>query len=100
MIDRLERDDRLVQEKLFGPVLAMQVVSNDEEALAMANGTDYGLCAWPAAEIGAGQVTINKYFAGGIYAPAGGTKHFGFGREKGWLALDSYLRNKNVTVKL
>lgn len=111
VIDRLEHNDRLVQEEIFGPVLAVQVVGSDEEALAVANGTDYGLAACVyssdvsralrlAAEIDAGQVTINQYFAGGIYAPVGGTKHSGFGREKGLLALDNYLRNKNVTVKL
>lgn len=111
VIDRLKLDDDIVQKEIFGPVLAVQVMDDDDDALVLANGTDFGLVACiyskdvskamrVASEIDAGQVTINQFFAGGFYTPFGGTKMSGFGREKGLAGLASYLRTKNVTIKL
>jgi acyl-CoA reductase-like NAD-dependent aldehyde dehydrogenase len=111
VVDKLDIQDPLIQQEVFGPVLSIQVMSDDEEAVSLANGTNYGLAACVytkniskaleiATEIDAGQVTVNKYYAGGIYTPFGGTKMSGFGREKGLNGISSYLRTKNITVML
>jgi aldehyde dehydrogenase (NAD+) len=101
----------IVQEEVFGPVLAVQIAENAEDALRLANGTAYGLVAGIytsditralrlARDVDAGQVFINQYFAGGVETPFGGTKNSGFGREKGLDAVRNYLRVKTVTVRL
>ena len=51
-------------------------------------------------DIDAGQISVNQYFAGGIYTPFGGNKLSGFGREKGLEALRNYCRVKNVTLRI
>jgi len=100
-----------VQEEIFGPVLAVQVADNAEHALALANGTDFGLAACVysrdisralkmARDIDAGIITVNQYYAGGVSTPFGGNKKSGFGREKGLAALRAYCKVKSVTVKL
>lgn len=111
VLDDVPADDPVAQQEIFGPVLAVQVAQDMEEALALANGTDYGLAACIytrdlgkalalARDIDAGQVTVNQYFAGGIYTPFGGNKSSGFGREKGLEALRNYCRIKNVTLRI
>ncbi|MCJ8056637.1 aldehyde dehydrogenase family protein [Shinella curvata] len=111
ILDAVSADDPVVQEEIFGPVLSVQVVEDEEEAVAVANGTDFGLVAGiytgdfgrahrMARDIDAGQVYINEYFAGGIEVPFGGNKLSGFGREKGFQALRSYTRTKSLTAKI
>jgi aldehyde dehydrogenase (NAD+)/betaine-aldehyde dehydrogenase len=111
VIDALAADDPAVQQEIFGPVLAVQVVDSDEEALAAANGTEFGLMAGIytrdigralrlARDIDSGQVTINEYWAGGVELPFGGNRKSGFGREKGIEGLDAYLRTKSITARL
>ncbi len=111
ILDDVPADDPVVREEIFGPVLCVQIVDTVEEALRAANGTDYGLAACIytkdiqkalglARDIDAGQVTVNQYFAGGIYTPFGGNKLSGFGREKGLEALRNYCRIKNVTIRI
>lgn len=107
----LEHSDRIVQEEIFGPVLAVQLVDSDEQALAVANGTEFGLAACVytrnvtkalqmARDFDAGIITINQYFAGGVSTPFGGNKKSGFGREKGLEALRAYCRVKSITAKI
>lgn len=102
---------RIAQEEIFGPVLAVIRFSSEEEAVAIANDTKYGLTAgmWTqnlgrahrvAAQIEAGQVSVNDYFAGGVQAPFGGYKASGIGREKGLTAIHEYLQTKTVSIKL
>jgi len=109
--DDVPATDPVVQQEIFGPVLAVQPVQDAEEALAVANDTPYGLVAGIytrdlsralslARDLDVGQVTVNQYFAGGIYAPFGGNKASGFGREKGLAALQNYCRIKNITVRI
>jgi len=104
-------EDRLVQEEIFGPVLVIQTADTAEEALTLANGTDFGLVAGIytrditralrlARDIDAGQVFINQFFAGGVETPFGGNKNSGFGREKGLEALRNYFRVKTVTARI
>ncbi|MDQ0468598.1 aldehyde dehydrogenase family protein [Labrys wisconsinensis] len=103
--------DAIVQDEVFGPVLAVQTFDTEEEALALANGTPYGLVAGVytgdfgrahrlARDIDAGQIYINEYFAGGIEMPFGGNRLSGFGREKGLEGLRSYSRVKSIAARI
>lgn len=104
-------DDELVQEEIFGPVLTVQRADDHEQAVALANGTRYGLVAGiytsdfsaahtMARDIRAGQIYINEYFAGGIEVPFGGEGFSGFGREKGLEGLKSYCTVKSVAARI
>ncbi|HOB95790.1 MAG TPA: aldehyde dehydrogenase family protein [Aquabacterium sp.] len=104
-------DHRLAQEEIFGPVQVMIPFDGEAEALAIANGTNYGLVAgvWTrdggrqlrmARGLHCGQVFINNYGAGGgIELPFGGVKHSGHGREKGFEALYGFSSLKTVAIK-
>ncbi|UDM06972.1 aldehyde dehydrogenase family protein [Halomonas sp. NyZ770] len=101
----------VLREELFGPVLVVQVFDDEAQALALANATDFGLCAgvWTrdggrqlrlAKGIRSGQVFINNYgAAGGVELPFGGVGRSGHGREKGFEGLRSYTRIKTVAIK-
>jgi aldehyde dehydrogenase (NAD+) len=100
------RANALAREEVFGPVLA--ALPFEADAIALANGTDYGLLAAVWSENGArqqrvakamrcGQVFINCYGAGGgVELPFGGVKRSGHGREKGFLALEEMSTTKTV----
>ena len=111
LLDGLAPEDPAVQQEIFGPVLCVQVFDDAEEAVALANGTDFALAAGVytrdfatahrmARDLDAGQVYINEYFAGGIEVPFGGNRRSGFGREKGLEALRNYCRVKSVAARL
>ena len=103
---------RLAQEEVFGPVIAAAAFDTEEEAIALANGTAFGLVAsvWTrdggrqmrvARKVKAGQVFINNYGAGGgIELPFGGYKMSGVGREMGYAAIEHYTELKSVLIKL
>lgn len=100
---------RIAQEEVFGPVLSVIPFDSEEEALAIANDTSYGLAAgvWTS-DIGrairmserveAGTVWVNCYRAVSFMAPFGGYKRSGLGRENGREAIDSYLQTKTVWI--
>ncbi|MGV6395735.1 aldehyde dehydrogenase family protein [Pseudomonas caspiana] len=102
------RDHKLARQEVFGPVLAVLPFEDEDDAVALANGTDYGLVASVWSENGArqqrmakrlegGQVFINCYGAGGgVELPFGGIRKSGHGREKGLLALDEFSITKTV----
>jgi len=101
----------IANEEVFGPVLAILKYDTPEQAIAIANGTDYGLAAgvftrdvarshWAAAALEAGQVYVNQWHAGGVETPFGGMKKSGFGREKGQEALMNYVQTKSVTLRV
>ncbi|WP_306026475.1 aldehyde dehydrogenase family protein [Oceaniradius stylonematis] len=104
----VEPDSALAREEVFGPVLSLFVFDGEEEAVRLANGTDYGLVAgvWTkdggrqhrmAKRVRAGQVFVNGYGAGGgIELPFGGFKRSGHGREKGFEALRDMSATKTV----
>jgi aldehyde dehydrogenase (NAD+)/betaine-aldehyde dehydrogenase len=112
LIDGVDPDSLIAQEEVFGPVLTVNTFSDEDEAVALANGTSYGLLAalWTrdvsrahrlAAELIAGQVYVNTYGAGGgVELPFGGFKKSGYGREKGVEALDEVTATKTVVVAL
>ncbi|ETX28069.1 aldehyde dehydrogenase family protein [Roseivivax isoporae] len=109
ILDTTDPADEAVTQEIFGPVLAVQGFSSEDEAVALANGTDFALNAGiytrdtgralrVARAIDAGQVTVNDYWAGGIELPFGGNRKSGFGREKGLEGLDAYTRAKAITL--
>ncbi len=104
-------DHRLAQEEIFGPIQVAIPFEDEEEAIAIANGTDFGLVAsiWTengarqmrlAKRIRTGQVFINNYGAGGgVELPFGGTGKSGHGREKGFEALYGFSTLKTVAAR-
>lgn len=104
-------DMRIAQEEIFGPVLSVLTFRDLEDAVRIANGTAYGLCAglWTkrldlahrlAAQMEAGMVAINEYPVTFPMAPFGGFNESGLGSEQGVRAVHNYTRIKNITINL
>ena len=103
---------RVAQEEIFGPVLTTLTFSNFEEAISIANDSQYGLAAgvWTkdinkaikaSRQIRAGTVYINNYEEGmDSTIPLGGYKQSGIGRDSGYQALDNYLQVKSTWAKI
>lgn len=102
---------RLVQEEVFGPVLAVQVFEGEEQAVALANDTVYGLAGGVFTRdatkglrvvhrLRAGITWVNTYHPTFNEAPWGGYKQSGIGRELGTQGLDAYLETKQINVNL
>lgn len=111
IVTDVQPDSRLAQEEIFGPVLAVFSFREEEEAVALANSTRYGLAAgvWTndlarahrlSASLQAGVVWINSYGNLPYTVPFGGFKDSGWGREAGREALFEYTQIKNVFVNL
>jgi aldehyde dehydrogenase (NAD+) len=110
LLDRVTRGTALEQEEIFGPVLTVTTFRSVDEAIAIANGTPYGLVTgiWTrdlskalsvATAVKSGQVRVNSYSVeGSIGLPFGGYKRSGFGREQGVEALANYTQVKNVMI--
>ena len=101
----------IAQDEVFGPVLSVLSFRDEAEAIAIANGTQYGLVGGvftrdldratrAAQKIRAGQVFVNEWFAGGVETPFGGYGKSGYGREKGREALWNYVQTKNVAIRV
>ncbi|MCP5381665.1 MAG: aldehyde dehydrogenase family protein [Kordiimonadaceae bacterium] len=97
----------IAREEIFGPVITLIGYDTEEEAIEIANDTDYGLAGYVCSEnldhaqviaqqIRAGQILVN-YKSGGSDAPFGGYKHSGNGREKGVWGLHDYLEVKAIS---
>lgn len=104
-------DMRNAREEIFGPVLAVLPFDDEDQAVELANATDYGLgtgihthdidrALRVAGRVEAGYVMINEYFSGGTAVPFGGTKLSGNGRERGLIALESYVALKTVVARI
>jgi len=107
----VKNDMRIAREEIFGPIACVMPFDTEDEAIAIANDTEYGLAAgiWTrdlarahrvAARLEAGQVFVNEWMAGGVETPLGGYKMSGYGREKGLEALHHYTQVKCVTIRL
>ncbi len=101
----------IVREEVFGPVLAVMAFDDEDEAVALANDSDFGLAAgvWTldvrrahrmARALDAGTVWVNTYRNVSYVAPFGGFKQSGYGKDNGREALDGYLKTKTVWVEL
>ncbi|MBN8631715.1 MAG: aldehyde dehydrogenase [Rhodobacterales bacterium] len=108
----VSRDAKQAKEEIFGPVLAVLTVDSFDEAIALANSTEYGLAASiftanvkralrGARALRAGTVTVNSFGEGDISTPFGGFKQSGFGgRDNGIHAHDQYTQIKTIWVDL
>jgi succinate-semialdehyde dehydrogenase / glutarate-semialdehyde dehydrogenase len=101
---------RLLHEEIFGPVAPVVVFDDDDEALRMANDTEFGLVAYVytanldralrvAEQLETGMVGLNRGMVSDASAPFGGVKHSGFGREGGAEGIEEYLAVKYVAIQ-
>jgi acyl-CoA reductase-like NAD-dependent aldehyde dehydrogenase len=112
VFDQVDSDMRLAREEVFGPVLAVQGFRGVDEAVALMNGTDFGLlaCIWTsdvsralrvAGQARAGQVAVNQFHDAGVIGfPFNMQKESGFSRGGGYAALREYTQEKAVAVRL
>jgi aldehyde dehydrogenase (NAD+) len=111
VFDDVDPDMRIVNEEIFGPVQTIDTFTDYEEAIALANDTEFGLAAGigterttlvhrTAADLEAGLVYVNDYGPILPDAPYGGFKRSGIGRDLGLEALDHYRQTKTVYVNL
>lgn len=110
LIAGLDQQCRTNQEEIFGPVATIQPFDSDDEALQLANATQYGLAAsiWTsnvsrahrlASQLNAGVVWVNCWMLRDLRTPFGGAKHSGMGREGGWDGLRFFSEAKNVCIQ-
>jgi acyl-CoA reductase-like NAD-dependent aldehyde dehydrogenase len=111
ILDGVGNDAPIAQDEVFGPVLTVLPFETEEEAIAIANDTRFGLASgvWTrdlkrahrvARSLKAGTVWINTYRAITFNSPFGGVKESGFGRVNGAEAIDGYLQTKSVWTEL
>lgn len=111
VITGLNRSCRVMREEIFGPVVAIAPFKAEEEAIELANDTEYGLSAsvWTgntarahrvAQALEVGTVWVNTWMLRDLAMPFGGTKHSGLGREGGDHSLEFFTETKTICVKL
>ncbi|NUB93499.1 aldehyde dehydrogenase [Haloterrigena sp. SYSU A121-1] len=111
VFDDVENDMRIAREEIFGPVQTINTFSSYDEAIELANDTEFGLAAGiatertsvvhnAAADIEAGLVYVNEYGPILPQAPYGGFKESGIGKDLGTEVLDHYQQTKSVYVNL
>ena len=110
IIENFDNDSRINQEEVFGPVVTLNSFENDQDALKLANDSNYGLASiiWTeninrahkfANEIDSGIVWINCWLERDLRTPFGGVKNSGYGKEGGYHALDFFTKEKNICIK-
>ncbi len=111
VIEGLGPDCETNQQEIFGPVVTLQSFKTEEEALQLANATQYGLSAtiWTqdiskanraGARLNSGIIWINCWLLRDLRTPFGGMKNSGVGREGGWEALRFFTETKNICVRI
>ncbi len=109
LLDGVQQDMEIVQREVFGPVLTWQTFRDEDELVALANGTRYGLAAMVfsrseqramriAGRVTAGTVWVNCFFVRELAAPFGGSRDSGIGREGGTWSFDFFCDVKNIAV--
>ena len=111
MLGGVRADARVLSEEIFGPVAPIASFSSEEEAIAAANDTEYGLVAYVFTRdikralrvcegLETGMIGLNQGMVSNAGAPFGGVKQSGIGREGGNEGIDEYLETKYVAVNL
>jgi 5-carboxymethyl-2-hydroxymuconic-semialdehyde dehydrogenase len=109
LVQNPARDSEILTSEVFGPVLCMQTFTTDDEVVAMANGTEFGLAAVVvsgdrahaqkiSSQLVAGTIWVNCFFVRDLKAPFGGSKKSGIGRDGGTWSFDFYADIKNTVV--
>jgi 5-carboxymethyl-2-hydroxymuconic-semialdehyde dehydrogenase len=108
LLTNLRQDDEIVQNEVFGPVLTLQTCACDDEAIEMANGTDYGLggvcygetthATAVAERVRTGFIWVNSFGIRDLAAPFGGIKRSGMGREGGDWSFEFFCDVKDVVL--
>jgi len=104
-------DARILTEEVFGPVAPVVTFDTDEQAIAMANDTEFGLVAYAFTRdlkrglrvveaLETGMVGLNRGLVSNAAAPFGGVKQSGFGREGGPEGIQEYLETKYVAMNV
>lgn len=111
LVTGLDQNDDLVQQEIFGPVLTAQTFTDDDEALAMGNGVDFGLAGsvWTrdvargmrgVNALNFGNVWINNHLVVAPDLPIGGHNQSGYGKEGGALGIEEFTRVKQIGISL
>ncbi len=111
VLNDVSQDANLLKEEIFGPVAPVVSFGSEEEAIAAANDTEYGLVAYVFTRdlkralrvcegLETGMVGLNQGMVSNASAPFGGIKHSGFGREGGAAGIEEYLETKYVAINL
>src|SRR6202050_901897 len=109
LLEGVSQEQEIIQREVFGPVLTWQTFRDEDEAIKLANGTDYGLAAVIfskneqramrlASQVVAGPVWVNCFFVRHLLAPFGGSRNSGVGREGGNWSFDFYCDVKNIAA--
>jgi succinate-semialdehyde dehydrogenase/glutarate-semialdehyde dehydrogenase len=104
-------DAKLLKDEIFGPVAPVKGFSDEDEAVAAANDTEYGLVAYVYTSnfkralrvceaLETGMIGLNQGIVSNPAAPFGGVKASGFGREGGYEGIEEYLETKYIAVNL
>jgi succinate-semialdehyde dehydrogenase/glutarate-semialdehyde dehydrogenase len=107
----VNKDNPILKEEIFGPVAPIVIVNSDEEAINLANATEFGLIAYvyssdlkrairTAEALESGMVAINKGVISDPAAPFGGVKQSGLGREGGFAGIEEFLETKYIGVEI
>jgi succinate-semialdehyde dehydrogenase/glutarate-semialdehyde dehydrogenase len=107
----VNKDNPILKQEIFGPVAPVVVTTSDEEAITLANATEFGLIAYvyssdlkrairTAEALESGMVAINKGVISDPAAPFGGFKQSGLGREGGFAGIDEFLETKYIGVEI
>jgi succinate-semialdehyde dehydrogenase/glutarate-semialdehyde dehydrogenase len=110
VLDRIPADANLLRDEIFGPVAAIVGFETEDEAVAAANDTRYGLVAYfytesldralrVSAALDTGMVGVNRGAISDAAAPFGGVKESGFGREGGSEGIEEYLETKYIALQ-
>jgi succinate-semialdehyde dehydrogenase/glutarate-semialdehyde dehydrogenase len=107
----VSKDNPILKQEIFGPVAPIVITESDEEAITLANATEFGLIAYvyssdlkrairTAEALESGMVAINKGVISDPAAPFGGFKQSGLGREGGFAGIDEFLETKYIGVEI